>query len=223
MMKCVGRREIVVFLDYDGTLSEIVSNPTEAFMTGQMRAALEAVSNKFPTAILSGRSLRKIYEFVNLTNIYYSGNHGNTVISPRKGNKIDMYDTTGDRARRTFEADAGMVDKIVKSEVKKYPDFRVMLGHEVLEVRPNNDLNKGTALELIMGKMGFTSSNRAVPLFIGDDRTDEDGFRAIKRSGSRLAIVVSTVPKETEAIYSLRNPTEVMQFLWRLVEWKTMK
>ncbi|KAL9672424.1 hypothetical protein QQ045_028674 [Rhodiola kirilowii] len=244
LMKFSRGREIVVFLDYDGTLSEIVSNPDEAFMTNEMRAALDAVASNFPTAILSGRSIRKVYEFVNLNNIYYSGNHGNTIMPPAESFffLLQIFDLLTERTcmirgasvennkccvsvhirNLVDKADAPLVDEIVRRELKKYPDFRIMLGHEVMEVRPNNNLNKGTALEQVMKSMGYTSSENVVPLFIGDDKTDEDGFRVLRRLGSELSIVVSSMPKETEANYSLRDPKEVMELLLRLVEWKKM-
>uniref|UniRef100_A0A0D9X531 Trehalose-phosphatase n=1 Tax=Leersia perrieri TaxID=77586 RepID=A0A0D9X531_9ORYZ len=49
-----GKR-IVVFLDYDGTLSPIVDNPDRAVMTDEMRDAVRGVAARFPTAIVSGR------------------------------------------------------------------------------------------------------------------------------------------------------------------------
>ena len=42
----------------------------------------------------------------------------------------------------------------------------------------------------------------------------------IKSIGEGFPIVVSSTSKETEALYSLREPTEVMSFLIRLTKWK---
>ncbi|XP_020396902.1 uncharacterized protein [Zea mays] len=49
-----GKR-IVMFLDYDGTLSPIVDDPDAAFMSETMRMAVRSVAKHFPTAIVSGR------------------------------------------------------------------------------------------------------------------------------------------------------------------------
>ena len=47
-------KQLVVFLDYDGTLSPIVSQPEKAFMSEETRRAVQTVAKKFPTAIVSG-------------------------------------------------------------------------------------------------------------------------------------------------------------------------
>ena len=49
------------------------------------------------------------------------------------------------------------------------------------------------------------------PIYIGDDSTDEDAFRALKERG--VGILVSEQPQPTAAVYSLKNPTEVERFL----------
>ncbi|KAK9063156.1 hypothetical protein SSX86_017026 [Deinandra increscens subsp. villosa] len=83
-------KQIVVFLDYDGTLSPIVSDPDSAFMSDQMREAVRDVSSCFPTAIISGRSREKVYDFVKLEGVYYSGSHGMDTIGPAL--KTNSYD-----------------------------------------------------------------------------------------------------------------------------------
>nr|KAJ0218703.1 hypothetical protein LSAT_V11C300156280 [Lactuca sativa] len=74
--------KIVVFLDYDGTLSNIVPNPDEAFMSKKMKTVVGEVARCFPTAIISGRSRDKVYEFVKLDDIYYAGSHGLDIAAP---------------------------------------------------------------------------------------------------------------------------------------------
>ncbi|KAI7748589.1 hypothetical protein M8C21_012951 [Ambrosia artemisiifolia] len=82
MMDASKGKQIAVFLDYDGTLSPIVSDPDRAFMSDQMRAAVRDVSKHFPTAIISGRSREKVYSFVKLNEVYYSGSHGMDTMGP---------------------------------------------------------------------------------------------------------------------------------------------
>jgi trehalose 6-phosphate phosphatase len=55
----------------------------------------------------------------------------------------------------------------------------------------------------------------ARPIYIGDDRTDEDAFRALEKRG--VGILVSEEPKPTAASYSLRDPSDVERFLRTLV------
>jgi trehalose-phosphatase len=49
------------------------------------------------------------------------------------------------------------------------------------------------------------------PIYIGDDTTDEDAFRAIEQRG--IGILVSDQSQPTAASYSLRDPAEVERFL----------
>ncbi|CAA6665058.1 unnamed protein product [Spirodela intermedia] len=67
---------------------------------------------------------------------------------------------------------------------------------------------------------GFADSEDVLPVYIGDDRTDEDAFKVLRERGQGFGILVSKIPKDTSASYSLREPLEVMEFLKRLVDWK---
>jgi trehalose 6-phosphate phosphatase len=53
-------KQIVMFLDYDGTLSPIVDDPDRAFMSRKMRRTVRKLANCFPTAIVSGRCIEKV-------------------------------------------------------------------------------------------------------------------------------------------------------------------
>ncbi|KAI3689668.1 hypothetical protein L2E82_47633 [Cichorium intybus] len=79
-----NNKKIVIFLDYDGTLSPIVDDPNRAFMSVDMRSAVKGVAKYFPTAIISGRSRDKVYELVGLTELFYAGSHGMDIMFPAK-------------------------------------------------------------------------------------------------------------------------------------------
>jgi trehalose-6-phosphatase len=54
------------------------------------------------------------------------------------------------------------------------------------------------------------------PLYIGDDRTDEDAFRAL--AGDGMGILVSERPQASAAAYRLDDPAAVGRFLARLLD-----
>ncbi|VAI59251.1 unnamed protein product [Triticum turgidum subsp. durum] len=55
----------------------------------------------------------------------------------------------------------------------------------VLEVRPVIDWDKGKAVEFLLQSLGLSDSEKVIPIYIGDDRTDEDAFKVpISFSGS---------------------------------------
>jgi trehalose 6-phosphate phosphatase len=86
-------KQIVMFLDYDGTLSPIVDDPDRAFMTSKMRRTVKKMAKCFPTSIVTGRCIDKVYSFVKLAELYYAGSHGMDIKGPTKGfsryNKVD--------------------------------------------------------------------------------------------------------------------------------------
>ncbi|XP_047067650.1 probable trehalose-phosphate phosphatase 3 [Lolium rigidum] len=74
--------QIVMFLDYDGTLSPIVEDPESAIMTEDMRDAVRSVSQNFPTAIVSGRGRDKVHSTATNEELYYAGSHGMDIKRP---------------------------------------------------------------------------------------------------------------------------------------------
>lgn len=107
----------------------------------------------------------------------------------------------------------------VQAILKEYPELTLTQGRKVLELRPAIEWHKGKALEFLLEALGLDSS-KVFPIYIGDDRTDEDAFKVLKERGSSCSILVSKVSKDTGATYSLQDPSQVMMFLQRLVHWK---
>ncbi|KAL5568325.1 hypothetical protein UlMin_024900, partial [Ulmus minor] len=267
MMKAAKGKRIVVFLDYDGTLSPIIDDPDRAFMSEEMRAAVREVAKYFPTAIISGRSRDKVKEFVQLSNVYYAGSHGMDIMAParplkasdanttppdNKGNEVHfqpaqkflpaiqeivaiLEEKTGKiqgakiennrfcvsiHYRKVRDEDFTMLEENVKSVLKNHPDFHLTWGKKVMEIRPSIEWNKGNALEYLLETLGLNNFSEVLPLYIGDDRTDEDAFKVIRRRGQGYPIIVSSIPKETKASFSLYDPSEVLNFLLRLSRWR---
>ncbi|KAM3736603.1 hypothetical protein ACB098_10G176400 [Castanea mollissima] len=250
-------KQMIVLLDYNGTLSPIVNNPNQALMSTEMHSAVREISEHFPTAIISGRSRNKVFQFVRLNNIYYARSHGMDISNPsvslnygnhehqtrtidEKGNDmvnfcpvrdfLPIIQTIKDKLEKIAkdikgasvedskfclsvhfrcvnEENVGKLKEMVESTMEFYNDFRISEGKKVMEICPIINWDKG-------------HSSNVLPIYIGDDKTDEDAFKMIKSIGRGFPVAVSTSPKETEALYSLRDPTEVMSFLILLAKWK---
>ena len=71
-----------MFLDYDGTLTPIVSDPDAATLSDHMRDAVGKLSDKATVAIVSGRAREKLRNFVQLPELYYAGSHGFDIAGP---------------------------------------------------------------------------------------------------------------------------------------------
>ncbi|XP_027331450.1 probable trehalose-phosphate phosphatase C [Abrus precatorius] len=253
-------KQVVTFLDYDGTLSPIVADPDKAYMSKKMRATLKDIARHFATAIVSGRSIDKVYSFVGLAELYYAGSHGMDIKGPtnkrstKKGNEAVLLQPASEFLPMINEVYNILVEKTksvpgakvennkfclsvhyrcvdekswvalaeqVNLVLNEYPKLKLTQGRKVLEIRPNIKWDKGKALEFLLEKsLGYANSNNVFPIYIGDDRTDEDAFKVLRSRGQGIGILVSKIPKETDASYTLQDPSEVGQFLRHLVEWK---
>jgi trehalose-phosphatase len=74
--------KVALFLDYDGTLSPIVSRPKDAALPEETRAILRRLATRCPVAIVSGRGLADVRGLVGLDSLYYVGSHGHDIEGP---------------------------------------------------------------------------------------------------------------------------------------------
>lgn len=94
--------------------------------------------------------------------------------------------------------------------------IRINKGKKVFEIKPSTEWNKGHAVLWLLKKMLARHGEKSVlPIYIGDDVTDEDAFRAIKNKG--LTVFVGK-PKKSQAQYYLKDHKEVQNFLERIAE-----
>jgi trehalose-phosphatase len=237
-----GQR-LAVFLDYDGTLTPIVSHPEKALLSDSMRQAVQVLAMQASVAILSGRDLDDVRQRVNIVAIVYAGSHGFDIAGPRGLRKevateflptLDMAEKelgkelagiAGARVerkrfsvaahyRKVSESDFPKVERAVSEVAARYRDLRRMEGKKVYELLPDIDWDKGKAVLWLSETLGLERA-KVRPIYIGDDRTDEDAFRALGQCG--VGILVGEQSRPTTASYSLKNPTEVERFLRELV------
>jgi trehalose-phosphatase len=50
---------------------------------------------------------------------------------------------------------------------------------KVMEIRPSIEWDKGDALEYLLDTLGLGNCTDVLPVYIGDDRTDEDAFKVL--------------------------------------------
>lgn len=84
----------------------------------------------------------------------------------------------------------------------------------MLEVRPHIDWNKGKAIEWLPEIYGTPES---LPIFAGDDVTEEDGFRILLKVGG-ISISVGENNASSTADYYLDSPEQLCHWLEELLE-----
>jgi trehalose-phosphatase len=239
-------RLVVVFLDYDGTLSPIVDRPEMAVLPDGTRQALQRLAESCTVAIVSGRDLEDVRKRADVPGVLFAGSHGFEIVGP------DGSHTEYEEARRFLpgldEAEAALRDVLsridgVEVERKRYaiavhyrradpsavPDveraarevsnerreLRFSGGKKVFELRPDIEWHKGKAVEWLMDALDL--GDDAVPVYVGDDVTDEDAFRGLRGRGVGV-IVLGEDQRSTAADYSLRDTDEVRAFLEKLAD-----
>ncbi len=112
--------------------------------------------------------------------------------------------------RRVQESDFGRVEAAVRETAPTVPLLRVTTGKKIFEFRPDFDWDKGRALQWLLGELGLDRPD-VTPVYLGDDTTDEDAFRVIRRRG--IGIVVGRDGEASHAPYLLEDTDEAISFL----------
>ncbi|HKS03931.1 MAG TPA: trehalose-phosphatase [Chthoniobacterales bacterium] len=230
-------RGLAVFLDYDGTLTPIVSRPEKATLSNSTRQALRELADLVPVAILSGRDLDDVRRLVDIDGIVYAGSHGFDIAGPRdlrkqvateflsiidlaekelKENLAGIPGALVERKRFSIAAhyrnaawsDVSKVEQAVNKVAADHGELRRIDNKKVYELQPNIAWNKGKAVLWLLQALEL---HDVFPIYIGDDLTDEDVFRALEERGA--GIVVNKQPRLTAARYALKDPMEVERFL----------
>ena len=240
-------RNPVVLLDFDGTLSEIVSDPGAATLIPGADVVLESLAARCPVAVISGRSLDDIRGRVGVPGIWYAGSHGFELEAPDGSNhqneggveairvleiaRSELCDRLGDVNGLLIEdkrfsvavhyrnVDDDQVDDIVAAVriIGQRHHLRVTGGRKVIELRPDVDWGKGKTLEWILE--GIDGADLLLPIYIGDDLTDEDAFDAVRHKGIGIAVRnVESGDRRSAARFALDDPDAVIAFLTRLTD-----
>lgn len=110
-----------------------------------------------------------------------------------------------------------MVVNIFRNITEPYKEQReltVMEGKKVLEILTPISWNKGNiVLSSLFFLRTILKNNKIIPLYIGDDVTDEHAFLGLKKLVLQL---VSETKKTTQADYYLKDHKEVQKFLTKL-------
>ncbi len=116
--------------------------------------------------------------------------------------------------RRVQENKVKEVEDAVDRVKKEYSRLRKGAGKKIFELQPDIDWNKGKALLWLLEQLKLDRPD-VLPLYVGDDVTDEDAFKVLVDRG--LGFAVQRGDKPTAAQYLLRNPDEVQKFLKALI------
>ena len=236
-------RPPAVFFDFDGTLSDIVDDPDAAGPVAGATEALQKLAAQCPIAVLSGRDLADVTKRVGLPGIWYAGSHGFELTAPdgthhqidAAAAAVPMLEDATTRLRERLGLIPGVVvehkrfgvavhyrnaarDRVdeVAAAVRaagQRDGLRVTTGREVIELRPDIDWDKGKTLHWVMDHLQQDPSAPLVPIYLGDDITDEDAFDAVHDDGIPILVRHNDDgDRATAALFALDSPAQAAEF-----------
>lgn len=227
----LAARPRALFTDVDGTISPIAPTPETARLLPGVRELLERARNAFDYVVaVSGRAAENARAMVGVQGIAYIGNHGFERLTP-EGTLVILpaalpYRGALDETLAAIERDLAPRLRGLRIEpkgvtasvhVRNTPDplaaeeavyaraaelargngLRVTRGKMVVELRPPVEVDKGVAIEEVIRSRGLRGA-----FYLGDDRTDMDAFRALRRltrDGVCLGVAVAVLQSEAPA------------------------
>lgn len=223
------------FFDFDGTLADIAARPEDVEVTDATREALSALRHSLEgaVAIITGREIAAIDRFLKPVQMPVAGVHGLTRRDATGQMHRPEYDGDALQAVQTklegfvaqepgllLEAKQGALAlhyrlrpelegvclEVMEKAVDRAPSITVRRGKMVIEAVGHSG-NKGEAIESFLTERPFAGR---VPVFAGDDLTDEDGFASVNRL---QGISIKVGQGDTQARYRVRDREELLSWL----------
>lgn len=225
-----------LFLDFDGTLAELAEHPDQVRVGAQSVALLGRLDSLLDgaVAVISGRSIETLDRLLHPARPQAAGLHGLERRDTGGGAAGDdgARLTNARRALADFAArhpgilleDKGGALAVhyrgapalreasrcaVESAAQGLDDYHVLNGKMVYELKPLA-ANKGLAIEAFLDQSPFRGR---VPVFAGDDRTDEDGFALVNARGG---VSIKVGAGDTLARFRVDDVTGLLDWLERL-------
>jgi trehalose 6-phosphate phosphatase len=226
-----SRRPLLVASDYDGVLARLRDDPSAAVPEPGVAEALARIAavDGVTVALVSGRGVADLQSTSGLSGPFrWVGSHGEEFDGPLSGELAERRDALAERLAPLIDGVPGARLEVKPASVAVHvrqvsdrdaaaallDDARAAVdssltlkpGKDVLEVAVT-DADKGTALRRLVSELGAAGA-----MYLGDDVTDEDGFRALHRDG----ITVKVGDGPTDARYRVPDPAGALALLERL-------
>ena len=111
-----------------------------------------------------------------------------------------------------------LAKKIIEEVIQPFlarNKIKVSYGKKVIDIKPPVQWNKGMAVAWLLARQTFILGDHPImPIYLGDDVTDEDAFGMLKNKG--LTIYIGK-PKNSQAKYYLKDTQEVFEFLKKIL------
>jgi trehalose 6-phosphate phosphatase len=225
--------DTALFLDFDGTLVELASQPesvdvppgltrTLAGLSRQLNGALALVSGRrlldlddflaplqLPAAVEHGAQRRSAHGLMSsapATDLRAALQAAESLLQRHPGLKLERKSLALSLHYRQAPELEGLCLEVMREAVARSPGLQMMQGKYVLDLKPAG-VSKGTAIAAFMDEAPFAGR---IPVFAGDDVTDEDGFEQVQRMGGHA---IKVGPGPTGARYRCASVARLATWL----------
>jgi trehalose 6-phosphate phosphatase len=224
----LGAADVLLAFDFDGTLAPIVDDPSSATMRTTTRRLLAQVAQRYPCAVISGRTEHEVMRLLDGVTVWYV--IGNRYLEPpevieRRCSEVqgwlpvlkhrllglegisieDKGASLAIHYRRA--ADRERAREEIGAATALLGGARAIAGKEVVNVLPAG-ADKGAAVDRVRRQLGCE-----LAVYVGDDSTDEDAFAA---GPSVLGVRVGHA-EGSAARYCLRDQEQIDELFERLL------
>ena len=229
-----------LFLDVDGTLIELTDTPSQTVADPDIKALLKDLRVRLEgaVALVSGRSIKYLDALFDPLRLPAAGLHGverrkasgvmhgasfvdaqlnhartavHALVNAHPGTSVeDKGRTIAVHYRMAPELEAAVRQSLTNIAKPLGSNYHIQEGNMVLEIKPRG-FTKASAIKAFMMEAPFSGRK---PVFVGDDLTDQDGFRMVEDQGG-ISIAVGD---RVHGQYRLDNASKVRAWLQGIAE-----
>ncbi|MFU8927514.1 trehalose-phosphatase [Acinetobacter puyangensis] len=228
------KKKYCLFLDIDGTLADFQLDPEDTFIPQNTLEVIQRIlQHKVPVIAVTGRSVQVAQQLFSPMLVPIAGTHGleiqmDQTTTLQTNVQADDFVQIQQELKvlcqsypellienkkyavalhyRQYPEFAEIAQQIMQTLLQRYPALKLNQGKYVFELLPKQ-ADKGEAIQTILNYLNIP---KVLPIFIGDDRTDETGFIKINRLDG---ISIKVGQGETQAKFRLENIEKVADFL----------
>lgn len=243
-----NERRLVLFLDFDGTLTPIVERPEHALLDAGTRGALERLAAILPVYVISGRDREEVTRLVGVDRVHFVGSHGFDLLDSLPGldtealeealpelqaaageleSWLDYIDgvqierkkySVALHYRRVDSRDLQQIHAAAEDVMERYGAVTMKRGKKVIEFLPDIPWDKGQCVRALLERLAKESGGQELFPVYIGDDVTDEDAFRVLENEPALAVLIAADPRDSAAAFRLRDSSAVREFLMHILE-----
>jgi len=237
------QRRLILFLDFDGTLTPIVARPEHAELDAGARRALQRLTGMYPVYVISGRDRDDVSRRVGVDGIHFVGSHGFDLLDSlpgldRKGLEEALPELQGAASeleqwldyidgvqierkkfsfalhyRRVDTRDLRQIHAAVEDILERYGAVTVKRGKKVIEFVPDVPWDKGQCVRALLARLREECGTPGCFAVYIGDDVTDEDAFRVLEADAALTVLIGGDARPSAAAFRLRDSDAVRRFL----------